>query len=125
MVSAGATVEHVVVGIGINVNATDFPPELADRATSLRAALGRAVDARALLAAVLNAFEPLLRRLRYAAARRPRSTRSSAHAALPERCRVDDRLQGVGAGRRCRRRACILRDDAGRIHRVVSGEIQT
>ena len=27
MATAGATVEHVVVGIGINVNGTDFPPE--------------------------------------------------------------------------------------------------
>ena len=47
-----------------------------------------------------------------------------AHAALPERCRVDDRLQGT-ALRIDADGAIILRDDAGRIHRVVSGEIHT
>jgi BirA family biotin operon repressor/biotin-[acetyl-CoA-carboxylase] ligase len=41
-----------VVGIGVNVNheGADFPPELADRATSLRVAIGRTFD-RAQLAA--------------------------------------------------------------------------
>ena len=43
MVSAGARVEHVVVGIGINANATAFPAELADRATSLRLATGQPI----------------------------------------------------------------------------------
>ena len=41
MVTAGAAVEHVVVGIGINVNGTDFPPDIADRATSVALALGQ------------------------------------------------------------------------------------
>src|SRR5262245_30528802 len=59
MASAGNRVEHVVVGVGINVNATAFPPELADRATSLRGALGRIIDRAEILSAVLNAFEPL------------------------------------------------------------------
>src|SRR5262245_57579807 len=59
MASAGDRVEHVVVGVGLNVNATAFPAELADRATSLRGALGRPIDRARLLAAVLNDFEPL------------------------------------------------------------------
>jgi BirA family biotin operon repressor/biotin-[acetyl-CoA-carboxylase] ligase len=122
MTSAGERVDHVVVGVGLNVNTTDFPPELADRATSLRAALGRPVDRAAVLAAVLNAFEPL-----YDEFERDGPAVAvaafSAFAALPQRCRVDDRLQGIalavdpdGALR--------LRDDAGRIHRVISGEVQ-
>jgi len=44
MASAGASALHVVVGIGINANAVAFPPEIAERATSLRQALGRAID---------------------------------------------------------------------------------
>jgi BirA family biotin operon repressor/biotin-[acetyl-CoA-carboxylase] ligase len=59
--SRPGTSGHVlVVGTGINVNqaAADFPPELADRATSLRAAAGgRALDREDLLAAVLDRFE--------------------------------------------------------------------
>jgi len=123
MVTSGATVEHVVVGIGINVNGTDFPPDIADRATSVALALGRGVARAELLASVLNAFEPryddFVRRGPAAAV-----DAFEAHAALPERCRVDDRLEGTalridGDG------ALILRDDAGSIHRVVSGEIHT
>jgi BirA family biotin operon repressor/biotin-[acetyl-CoA-carboxylase] ligase len=123
MASAGERVEHVVVGIGINVNATSFPPELADRATSLRAALGRPVDRARLLAGVLNAFEPLYDEF---VRRGPAVAVEafSAYAALPERCRVDDRLQGVALGVDPDG-ALRLRDDAGRIHRVISGEVQT
>jgi BirA family biotin operon repressor/biotin-[acetyl-CoA-carboxylase] ligase len=41
---AGGAAESVVVGYGINVAATAFPPELRDRATSLESELGRTVD---------------------------------------------------------------------------------
>jgi BirA family biotin operon repressor/biotin-[acetyl-CoA-carboxylase] ligase len=34
-ITVGARVEAVVIGIGINVHAREFPPELADRATSV------------------------------------------------------------------------------------------
>jgi BirA family biotin operon repressor/biotin-[acetyl-CoA-carboxylase] ligase len=123
MATSGASVEHVVVGIGINVNGVDFPPDLADRATSVALALGRRVARAELLASVLNAFEPryddFVRRGPAAAV-----DAFGAHAALPERCRVDDRLQGT-ALRIDADGALIVRDDAGRIHRVVSGEIHT
>jgi BirA family biotin operon repressor/biotin-[acetyl-CoA-carboxylase] ligase len=122
MASAGERVEHVVVGIGINVNTTSFPAELADRATSLRLATGQPIDRARLLAAVLNAFEPLyddFERRGAAAA----VAAFNAYSALPERCRVDDRLQGVALGIDPDG-ALRLRDDAGRIHRVISGEVQ-
>jgi BirA family biotin operon repressor/biotin-[acetyl-CoA-carboxylase] ligase len=123
MASAGERVEHVVVGVGINVNATAFPAELAERATSLRAALDRPVDRAALLAAVLNAFEPLYDEFE----RRGPAVAVAAFeefAALPGRCRIDDRLQGVALGVDPDG-ALRLRDDAGQIHRVISGEVQT
>ena len=71
--------------------------------------------ARALLAAVLDAFEPLLRRLRAARARRRRSRRSTRYAALGARCRVPRRrraLEGVALGVDPDG-ALRLRDDAG------------
>jgi BirA family transcriptional regulator, biotin operon repressor / biotin---[acetyl-CoA-carboxylase] ligase len=122
MTSAGDRVDHVVVGVGINVNTTGFPAELAERATSLRAAVGRPVDRARVLAAVLNAFEPLYEEFERdgpAAA----VAAFSAFAALPQRCRVDDRLQGMALGVDPDG-ALRLRDDAGRIHRVISGEVQ-
>jgi BirA family biotin operon repressor/biotin-[acetyl-CoA-carboxylase] ligase len=123
MASAGERIEHVVVGVGVNVNATAFPGELAERATSLRLAVGTPVDRARVLAAVLNAFEPLYDEFEQ---RGPAAAVAafSAYAALPERCRVDDRLQGVALGVDADG-ALRLRDDAGQIHRVISGEIQS
>ena len=48
---------HVILGIGINVNQTRFPAELADRATSLRLVTGRVHDRDAMLAALLAQIE--------------------------------------------------------------------
>ena len=49
----------VVVGIGLNVNQQEVPPELRDRATSLFLESCRLFSRPELLAAVLNHFEPL------------------------------------------------------------------
>jgi len=46
-----------VLGIGLNVNQTDFPDELADTATSLRLAAGRAVPRAPLFARLLRRLE--------------------------------------------------------------------
>jgi BirA family biotin operon repressor/biotin-[acetyl-CoA-carboxylase] ligase len=122
MVSAGSRVEHVVVGIGINANATAFPAELADRATSLRLATGQPIDRARLLAGVLDAFEPLYDDFE---AHGPAVAVAAftEYAALPQRCRIDDRLQGVALGVDPDG-ALRLRDDAGQIHRVISVEVQ-
>lgn len=53
-------VQHVILGIGINVGAASFPPELADRAGSIETELGRAIDAAALLAQVLAGVNRVL-----------------------------------------------------------------
>jgi BirA family biotin operon repressor/biotin-[acetyl-CoA-carboxylase] ligase len=44
----------VVVGVGVNVNWREFPPELADTATACNLEAGRTVDRRELLAAFLR-----------------------------------------------------------------------
>ena len=48
--------ETVVVGYGINVLTTAFPPDLRDNATSLESELGRAIDRHHLLAETLTAL---------------------------------------------------------------------
>jgi BirA family transcriptional regulator, biotin operon repressor / biotin---[acetyl-CoA-carboxylase] ligase len=53
--SSGDRVLHVVVGIGINVLPAAYPPDVAARATSLEAELGRAVPRGAVLAECLAA----------------------------------------------------------------------
>ncbi len=50
-------INYVVIGVGINVNQTSFPAELADTATSLKLELGKGLRRSELIAAVLEKFE--------------------------------------------------------------------
>ncbi|MFW6367324.1 MAG: biotin--[acetyl-CoA-carboxylase] ligase [bacterium] len=50
-------VQHLIIGVGINVNVGDFPPEIADTATSLRRETGGEVSRPQLLATVLAELE--------------------------------------------------------------------
>lgn len=50
-------VEYIITGIGINVNQTTFPPEIAAKATSLLCESGTRFDKNELLACVLNQME--------------------------------------------------------------------
>jgi BirA family biotin operon repressor/biotin-[acetyl-CoA-carboxylase] ligase len=54
----------VVLGIGVNVGRTAYPPDIGDRATSLEAELGRPVDRGALLGHILDSLESGLDDLR-------------------------------------------------------------
>jgi BirA family transcriptional regulator, biotin operon repressor / biotin---[acetyl-CoA-carboxylase] ligase len=60
----GTGIDSVILGYGINVGAMAFPPELANRATSLEIELGRPVDRAQLfaetLAALARRYEDLL-----------------------------------------------------------------
>ena len=61
--SEGGDVRFAVVGIGINVNHPEFPPELQEIATSLRIAASREVERTEILIEVLRAFDREYRRL--------------------------------------------------------------
>jgi BirA family biotin operon repressor/biotin-[acetyl-CoA-carboxylase] ligase len=50
-------VDFVVLGVGLNVNQTSFPPEFQDRATSLRLHTGREFDRTELLQTMLLSLE--------------------------------------------------------------------
>jgi BirA family biotin operon repressor/biotin-[acetyl-CoA-carboxylase] ligase len=54
-------VNYIILGIGINVNQSveELPPELVDKATSLRIAEGKAIKRKHLLAQVLNRLDEL------------------------------------------------------------------
>ncbi len=54
-------VRHIIAGVGVNVNLAreQLPDELRDRATSLRLEAGQVFSRAAVLAAILNRFEPL------------------------------------------------------------------
>lgn len=55
--SGSSGIEKVILGIGINVNQTDFPEGLLHKATSLRNECGKEIDRVAILAAVLAELE--------------------------------------------------------------------
>jgi len=59
-------VQHVVLGIGINIGPASFPPELSDRAGSIETELGRPVDAGAVLAHVLAGLNRALSEIAHA-----------------------------------------------------------
>lgn len=63
MQNDGDRVRHAVTGIGINVNHTAFPPEIALLATSLRLATGQPQSRDVLLAALLRAMDAEVRML--------------------------------------------------------------
>src|SRR4051812_7085413 len=64
--SGAAGLHHVILGVGINVGASSFPPELSDRAGSIETELGRPVDAGAVLAQVLVGLHRVLAELEHA-----------------------------------------------------------
>jgi len=121
----GGTSDTVVVGYGINVLATAFPPELGDRATSLESELGRAIDHYHLLAETLAAlsrrYEDLLagrfdaildawRRLAPAASGARVAWTTNAGTASGVTAGIDD----LGA---------LLVRVGGGVERIVSGEV--
>ncbi|MBV9181416.1 MAG: biotin--[acetyl-CoA-carboxylase] ligase, partial [Acidobacteria bacterium] len=63
MSADAAAVRHIVVGIGINVNHTDFPADLRDKATSLRLATGEVWSRLELGAALLKSLDREYRNL--------------------------------------------------------------
>ncbi len=58
--SLGAQVNPIVLGIGLNVNQSTFPPELSDSATSLLLVTGQHVDRASMMASVLLHLEKTL-----------------------------------------------------------------
>jgi BirA family biotin operon repressor/biotin-[acetyl-CoA-carboxylase] ligase len=118
-------VDSVVLGYGINVGATAYPPEIANRATSLESELGSAVDRHDLLvetlASLSTRYEDLLAgrfdvildawRRRAPAARGARVTWTT----------TDGPRSGVTAG--IDEEGALLVHAGERIERIVGGEV--
>ncbi len=112
---------HVLLGIGINLNQRDFPEDIRERATSLRLLTGRVHAADVLLPIVMEALD-----------RRYAEWRAGGFAALREAWRQRATLAGqpvrLADGREATAvdveddGALLVRTDAGRLMRVVSGE---
>ena len=61
--ATGGALRHVILGFGVNVLAAAYPPAIADRATSIEAETGRAVDRASVFAESLACLAERLRQL--------------------------------------------------------------
>jgi BirA family biotin operon repressor/biotin-[acetyl-CoA-carboxylase] ligase len=119
--SFGDASTHVILGIGLNVNQRDFPPDLAPRVTSLAQRIGHAVDRRRLLELLLERLE------RWYDAYLARGFTAigpewSRRAVTPGQTVTTGRLRGTALALD-RDGALLVRDGSGRTHRVVAGEV--
>lgn len=117
----------IIAGIGINVNHSAFPPEIANLATSLRLAGGRTYAREPIIAELLPAIDaycglletqgrdPILRMF----------TQASSYAS-GRRVEVDQGssvLRGVTAGLNSAG-FLLVRDDHGKLHQIIAGGVR-
>jgi BirA family biotin operon repressor/biotin-[acetyl-CoA-carboxylase] ligase len=123
---AGGVLQHVVVGIGINVRDSAYPLELAGRVTSLEREAGREVDGFRVLAECLASLNVRWHELRWGAHERVldewrRRSPSSRGAPVI----VDGHsgpAQGVTVG--LREDGALMVNVGGEIRPVVAGEVR-
>ncbi|HET7218061.1 MAG TPA: biotin--[acetyl-CoA-carboxylase] ligase [Vicinamibacterales bacterium] len=117
--------QHVVLGIGINLSPAAYPRELADRASSIEAELGRPVDASRIfgevLAALAGEVADLERRGPAGCLQRWRALAPSASGAAVEYDRPGGRVHGTAAG--IADDGALLVRVGNTIDRVVAGEV--
>lgn len=125
MTLAGGRIDFVIVGIGVNLHALAFPPELRERATSLRLLLGHDPDGERFVAELCLRLERWCER--YVA-----EGAAPVVAAWKQRARLFGREVTVSGGREPVRGvaedldedgALILRRPDGSAARVLAGEV--
>lgn len=119
---ADGRLQHVVLGIGININQTAFPPEIAGRATSLRALTGAPQDRAAVLGALLDALRRWYETYLAAGLGPVREAWCRASLTLGERVTAPGGLAGLAVDLD-QDGALLVRGDDGSLHRLSSGEI--
>ncbi|HEY3820204.1 MAG TPA: biotin--[acetyl-CoA-carboxylase] ligase [Polyangiaceae bacterium] len=121
-ITAGSRVQAVVIGVGINVHARDFPEELRERATSLALASSMVPDRAMVLADVLGCLD---RDLHVVVARGLgllRARLEAADALRGQRVGSDAGDQGMASGIDDEGRLLVRRDD-GVLARWSAGEV--
>jgi len=91
----GRSVGHVILGLGINVNQTEFPDALATRATSIRLLTGRPYELVPLRRMVLEALDQRYARWLAGGFAAVRAECRRCSSTLGERVRADGGVEGV------------------------------
>ena len=126
MATCGSRIEHVIVGVGLNVGTAAFPDELAATATSLRRLLGHAPPRddveRTLVAAIDARYRAFLADGAAATVQALREAVDFLGARVSVRA-GDERTDGI-AERIDDEGALHVRDDAGAVHRLWAGDVE-
>jgi BirA family biotin operon repressor/biotin-[acetyl-CoA-carboxylase] ligase len=125
--SSGAEgLQYVVLGFGINLRRAAYPPDIAERASSIETELGRPADAGPVLAETLAALSSLVGQLAAGDARpllgRWRGLAPSARGTPVAWDTPDGALAGVSAG--IADDGALLVRVGNRVERVISGELR-
>ena len=115
-----AGVDLIGIGLNLNVDPADLPPEVRRRATSLYAATGRRTDVAAALAALATHLAALLLRPDEVTFASVREEYSRHHALTGRRVRVgevDGTCEGIDPDGR------LLVRDGGSLHRLTVGTV--
>lgn len=121
----GTNLQHVVVGIGINVGAAAYPAELAGRVTSLEAELGRPVDVARVfaqsLAAIAEGRRDLVSGRAHIVLDRWRERAPSSRGRLVECSTAAGTTRGVTRG--IDASGALIVGVGDRVERVIAGEV--
>jgi BirA family biotin operon repressor/biotin-[acetyl-CoA-carboxylase] ligase len=124
-ITAGSRVEAVIVGIGINVLTRDFPPEIADQATSIALVAATPPDRAAILADVIAALDRDLHVVLARGLGLLRARLEAVDALRDRRVRSDSGDVGIASGIDDDGRLVVRRNDgisvrwnAGEVHLV-------
>jgi BirA family biotin operon repressor/biotin-[acetyl-CoA-carboxylase] ligase len=124
MTTREGTLEHVILGIGLNVNQRDFPAPIRTLATSVRIETGRARALDEMLEAVLAALDVWYSRFLEAGLGTLSPAWLGRAQGIGRRARTADGRVGVAVGLAADG-ALLLRMDGGETVRVVAGEVST
>lgn len=124
---SGAEIDALVVGIGVNLELSAIPSELAGVASSIEAELGRPVDRSRVVVEVLAELQGVLSRLRagecaWVCEEWRRFGRDGLRGV---RVRWDDQgVERFGFARDLDDTGALLVESAGRIERLIAGEVR-
>jgi BirA family transcriptional regulator, biotin operon repressor / biotin---[acetyl-CoA-carboxylase] ligase len=123
--SSADGLQHVILGMGINLSPAAYPPEVAARASSIETELGRAVDAGSVLAEVLAALATELTLLTKGDASalltRWRALAPSSRGTAVECETPAGRMNGIASG--IADDGALLVRVGGKLERIIAGEV--
>ena len=120
-IAIGTPEQAVIIGVGINLQAAAYPPDVAARATSLEGELGRPVDRELVLSCVLAALSDRLAQLEQTPGDILQAWRAASPNANGTRVEWVGK-HGVTAG--LDDSGALLVKTADQIERIIAGELR-